>query len=132
MNKQLALAGLAAGLALTGCDSSGVKPKTETQISATAQKTLNEQDLLTQLTPEGKKAYLALDPEGKKLALQLANQTCAGKNSCAGLNSCASDKNACAGHGSCQGTSKGAFTDKNEAVKVAAMKMESKRQELTK
>ena len=79
MKKQLALAGLAAGLAMTSCDSSGMTPKTETQISATAQKTLNEQDLVTQLSPEGKKAYLALDPEGKKLALQLANQTWPGK-----------------------------------------------------
>lgn len=134
----LALAGLAAGLVLAGCETASTAPKTQTSApqnqtqTSAPQKKLTEQDLFAQLSPEAKGTYQDLDAEGKKLALQLANQSCAGKNSCAGLNSCASDKNSCAGHGSCQGTSKGPFTDKNEAVKVAAMHMDAKRQGLAK
>jgi len=96
---------------------------------ATAAKPVtNETELMSQLNPQGKTAYLSLSPEGKKLALQLAQQSCKGKNSCKGLNSCKTDSNQCAGKGGCKGQTPGPFKDKNTAVKVAAQKMAEKRE----
>jgi hypothetical protein len=90
-------------------------------------KQMTESELLSQLNEEGKGIYHGLDAQGKALALKLASQTCKGQNECKGLNSCAGEHNSCAGRGSCAGTSPKPFTDKNTAVKVAAMKMAEKR-----
>ena len=126
MKKQhLALAGLAAGLVLASCENSSTASKNQTSMNTT--KMLSEQDLVAQLTPEGRRSYQALDSDGKKMALKLANQSCAGRNECAGQNSCATDTNSCKGNGTCKGTSKGPFADKNDAVKVAEMNMAKKR-----
>ena len=125
----LALAGLAAGLVLASCENPSTS---KNQTSMTTTKILSEQDLMAELSPEGKRTYQALDSAGKKMALQLANQSCAGKNACAGQNSCATDINSCKGNGTCKGTSKGPFTDKNDAVKVAEMQMAKKREGMLK
>ena len=88
-----------------------------------AEPKLTEADLKAKLNADTKKVYESLSPEGKKLALKLANQGCKGQNECKGQNACKSESNAtCAGKGGCKGTSAGKFTDKNLAVKVAAMK----------
>lgn len=104
---------------------------TDASMNSSMQKSSNhmmsEQDLLSQLSPEGKATFQGLSPEGKALALKLANQSCKGQNECKGMNSCKSNENSCAGQGGCKGTSKGPFTDKNVAVKVAAKKMAEKR-----
>jgi hypothetical protein len=83
--------------------------------------------LMSQLNSQGRALFQSLSPEGKALALRLASQTCKGQNECKGLNSCKGGDNSCAGEGSCAGTSPSAFTDKNQAVKVAAKKMAEKR-----
>lgn len=88
---------------------------------------LSESDLVNKLDAEGKATYQGLDAEGKALALQLANQACKGQNNCAGLSACKSADHACAGQNSCQGKGTCAFKNKNDAVKVAAMKMAQKR-----
>lgn len=94
--------------------------------------TMTEADLIKSVNPSSRETYQSLSPEGKALALQLANQACKGQNSCKGLNSCKTANNSCAGQGGCKGQSSCAFKDKNLAVKVAAMKMASKRAEVTK
>lgn len=94
---------------------------------ATAQRSLTESELLSQLNDQGKAAYQSLDSSGKALALKLANQDCKGHNECKGMNSCKTEDHACAGKGSCAGTAKTNFKDKNLAVKVAALKMAEKR-----
>lgn len=91
---------------------------------------LTEAELLSQLNEQGKAQYNSLDAEGKSLALQLANADCKGKNSCKGLGSCANEQHSCAGKNGCAGQSSCKFTDKNKAVKVAAMKMAEKRSKL--
>lgn len=123
--KKLALLGLIGGMAVTAtaCETSG-SPHDK---NVTEQKQLTESDLAAQLSPEGKRIYQNLDPEGKKLALQLANQSCKGKNTCKGLNACKTADNSCAGEGGCKGTSPGPFKDKNDAVKVAASYLAKKR-----
>jgi hypothetical protein len=94
--------------------------------SATTNK-MSESELMSQLNSQGKATFQSLSPEGKKLALKLANGDCKAHNECKGLNSCKSDKNDCAGKGGCRGQGNGKFKDKNQAVKVAAMKMAEKR-----
>jgi hypothetical protein len=88
---------------------------------------LTEETLLPQLNERGKALYNSLDAEGKSLAITLASRSCKGLNTCKGLNACKSEKNSCKGQGSCKGTSACKFTDKNDAVKVAAQKMMDKR-----
>lgn len=131
--KKLALLGLTGGAFLTTQLSAGqydsYTADSDTKQDASDQK-MTENELMSKLNAEGKKTYQSMDSEGKALALKLANQSCAGKNDCKGLNSCKTDKNTCAGNGSCKGTSKGPFTDKNMAVKVAAKKMAEKRSNL--
>lgn len=129
--KKLALLGLASGLVMgaAGCESNA---NADTEQTAEQKTPMTEADLMKQLNSEGKKTYQSLDPEGKALALKLANQSCKGQNDCKGLNSCKSKDNSCAGLGGCKGTSPGPFTDKNDAVKVAAMKMKEKRAQLNK
>ncbi len=101
--------------------------KPATQQASDKQAPMSESELVSKLNSEGKATFQSLDPAGKALALKLANQTCKGQNDCKGLNSCKTANNSCAGNGSCKGTSKGPFTDKNTAVKVAAKKMSDKR-----
>lgn len=93
-------------------------------------RSLTEDDLLLELNEENAKLYRSLSPEGQQLALKLASRGCNGMNDCRGENACATDKNKCLGLGQCKGQTKCAFSDKNLAVKVAAKKMASKRQEL--
>jgi hypothetical protein len=91
---------------------------------------LTESDLLSAqspLNPTSKEIFHGLDAEGKTLALKLVNQSCKGQNECKGLNACKSKDHSCAGRGSCSGTSEGPFTDKNQAIKIAAQKMAEKR-----
>lgn len=149
--KKLAILGLAGGLLLTnqidGADAtqnkypikySSAKSKgseagrrAPSRSRVRPQKQMNESDLLSQLSKQGRALYSSLTPEGKKLALELANQSCEGKNGCKGLNSCKSDENSCAGEGGCQGKSPGPFHNKNEAVAIAAQHMAKQRLELS-
>lgn len=91
---------------------------------------LSEDELLGELNEKGEKLYTSLSPEGKELARKVASQRCNGTNACKGLNACQTEEHACGGHGSCKGQGKCGFSDKNLAVKVAAMKMAEKRQQL--
>jgi hypothetical protein len=86
-------------------------------------KQLTEDQLISQLSAEGKATYQSLDSEGKSLALKMASSTCKGQNDCKGMGMGAT----CAGKNACKGQSTGAFTDKNQAVKAAAQKMSDKR-----
>lgn len=93
----------------------------------TATAPMTEAELMSKLNSEGKATYQTLDPEGKTLALKLANGSCKGENSCKGLGACKSGDHDCAGKNGCAGQASANFTDKNKAVKVAAMKMAEKR-----
>lgn len=85
------------------------------------------QKLFAQLKPESIQMYNKMDCEGKNLAMEMAEQSCKGKNDCKGKNSCKTDTNSCAGQGACALTSKGPFTDKNVAVQIASKMMAEKR-----
>lgn len=133
--KKIAMLGMAGGILLSHQQADAAPNSNwENQYIAAEEgqssRTMSEMDLLSKLSPDGKALYEGLNAEGKLLALKLANQTCKGHNDCKGQNSCKSEENACAGLGGCKGKSKGAFTDKNMAVKVAAMNMAKKRTEL--
>jgi hypothetical protein len=83
--------------------------------------------LFNQLDQDHQHMYSSMNCEGQSLAMQLAMQSCKGKNSCKGMNSCATASNKCAGQGGCKGQSKGPFKDKNQAVEVAKKVMANKR-----
>lgn len=135
--KKIALMGIVGGALLGQVNAAepqndyrGSQNNTADAMKSTMQnsnKIMTEQELLSKLNTEGKATYQNLSKEGRAMALQLANQSCKGQNGCKGMNSCKTKENACAGKGGCKGTSKGAFDDKNTAVKVAAEKMAQKR-----
>lgn len=93
---------------------------------------MTEDELLIELSAEGKKQYDSLSPEGKALARYVASQRCMSTNKCKGLNACATDKNDCAGKGECKGKGKCAVADKNLAVKLVSDKMAQKRENANK
>jgi hypothetical protein len=137
--KKLALMGMAGGVLLAQAQADAGQPQNnnyyrgnqyytaDTMSPSMKEGTMSEDDLMSQINSSSKAMYQSMNKEGKDLALKLANQSCKGKNDCKGLNSCKTEDNACAGQGGCRGTSKGPFTDKNVAVKVAAKHMAEKR-----
>jgi hypothetical protein len=127
---KLATMGIASGILITNGQLHGHQFTADTMNSSTqasSNKMMTESELMSKLNDEGKAIYQGLSQEGKEMAIKMASQTCKGKNECKGMNSCKSDKNACLGQGGCKGTSKGPFTDKNDAVKLAQKKMADKR-----
>ncbi len=84
--------------------------------------------LFSQLDGSHQEMYNAMDCDGKNMAMQMAMQSCAGKNACKGQNSCKTQQNSCAGQGGCKGVSPGPFKDKNKAVDVAQMMMDKRSQ----
>jgi hypothetical protein len=132
--KTIAMLGMASGILASyqqaDAASHGNSGNPYIALAGESSNTLTEQTLYSQLNPETQQLYNSLNPEGKALALKLVNQDCKGHNDCKGLNSCATESNTCAGHGGCKGTSKAPFTDKNVAVKVAAMNMAKKRSQM--
>ena len=128
-DKQAAILGLVGSLLTVSTLSADLPTATQGTIEQTQ---LDENVLLNQLSNNAKRIYNAIDAEGQKIALQIANQTCAGKNVCRGYNACKSNTNSCAGLGSCKGTSVGPTTNPDHAVQAAAIKMAQKRHELGK
>lgn len=129
--KKIAMLGMAGGI-LMSYQQADAAPHGDSgnryiALAGESSNTSSDQALFSQLNPETQQIYQSLSPEGKALAQKLANQSCKGQNDCKGLNSCKTTTNTCAGLGGCKGTSKGPFTDKNTAVKVAAMNMAKKR-----
>ncbi|MBS0628784.1 MAG: hypothetical protein JSS30_01000 [Verrucomicrobia bacterium] len=127
MKKKSKLATIAA-LGLVACSMGQVEAADAPTTECVPPKPADKNKLLSQLDNAHAQMFNAMDCEGQNLALQLANQSCKGKNSCQGLNSCKSKKNSCAGLGACKGQSPGPFKDKNKAVAVANMQMAKKRQ----
>ncbi len=128
MNKKSKLTAVAA-LGLVACSVVNAQPKTadKSGVSCVLPKPADKNKLLSQLDDQHAQMYNSMDCEGQNLAMQLANQSCKGKNSCKGLNACATKQNSCAGLGACKGKGKGPFTDKNKAVEVANKHMSEKR-----
>lgn len=125
---KLAIIGLASGLIIAKNPLASAKENNKKEIIKDDRGNLgyfvmSEDELLIELNEEGEEIYNSLDSKGKALAREVASQRCNGMNNCAGLNACRTDKNNCAGQGSCKGLSKCGFSDKNLAVKVAAMKI---------
>lgn len=115
----LALLGISAGLLIGGCQQQSHKknPQENTQGSL-QQLTSTMQSFYSSLSPEAQKKFIALDNEHKMMALEMAQQSCQGKNNCAGKGGCATQKHDCAGHNSCKGQGGAPVQDINRAVNV--------------
>jgi hypothetical protein len=118
MNREFKLSALAAlGLIAgsMGSAEAACKPPTAMEM-----RTMN-----TQLDDEHQDTFASMSCEAQNEAMQMAKQTCKGRNACKGMNSCKSSKNSCAGQGSCKGTAKGPFNDKDQAVDIAQKRMQA-------
>lgn len=139
MNKdrmmQLALMGLTSGL-VVGCGGGDKKPSDakdlqdavndkKQQVSGGEQGA--EATLLAELDDKHRAIYHSLDAKHKEMALEMAQQACAGQNECKGLNQCKGASNACAGQGQCAGMGGCAWSDKNMMVRVVMKHMAEQR-----
>lgn len=125
MSKNVKLTTLAA-LGLVACSMGSVEGAEE-QTTCVAPKPDATRKLLAQLDNAHAQMFNSMDCEGQNLAMQLANQSCKGKNACKGLNACKTKANTCAGLGACKGKGPGPFKDKNKAIEVASKHMAEKR-----
>jgi hypothetical protein len=141
---QLALMGLSSGVLLTSQLNAGIAPfyllaavsdadadSEDPEDGNMNYHLMTEDELLSQLSPNGIKMYKSLSPDGKGLALYVASAQCNGTNKCSGLNACQTEDHGCAGQGDCKGTGKCSFSDKNLAVKVVSDKLTGKRAKIT-
>lgn len=133
--KQLALLGLSSGL-VVGCGGGSKSEKKAEEAKSDMghqHKQMSESPddaeaaLLAQLDDKHRAMFHSLDAEHKELALQMAQQTCAGQNECKGLNMCKGAHNACAGQGSCAGTGGCGWSDQNLMIRVVMKHMAEKR-----
>lgn len=79
------------------------------------------------LSSGGKKKFMELDSQHQHMAMEMADQSCNGKNSCAGMGGCKSAYNACAGKNSCKGQGGEPVNDPNKAVMIQHLKQYGKR-----
>ncbi len=121
----LAMIGISAGLIAGGCQK---KPKetnggnnnngSHRNGNSAAQIAAEMKSFYNSLSPDAQKKFMSLDAKHKMMALEMANQSCNGKNACAGMGGCASADNACAGQNGCKGHGGPPVKDPNKAVNI--------------
>jgi|GEM_PF-2352671 len=128
----LAALGVTAGLTF-GCQQSGSNKQTETKPAAVAEQMKPDMAAFYKtLSPEAQKQFDALDADHKEMAVEMANQSCNGKNKCSGMGGCASEKNSCAGQNSCKGEGGAPVKNADEAVEAQYDNQMKGRQESSK
>ncbi|MCP5469024.1 MAG: hypothetical protein H7A36_00770 [Chlamydiales bacterium] len=116
----LAVIGVSAGLMLGGCQQMQKKaaPKPQHEAAATHQMSPEMKAFYSTLSPDAQKEFMELDAHHKMMAMEMAEQKCAGKNDCKGMGGCKTANNACAGKNGCKGEGGPPVKDHDEAVHV--------------
>lgn len=117
----LALVGISAGLMVSGCNQKESDKKDNgsgNKAYAAEQLSPDMKSFHDSLSPTAQKKFMELDAQHKMMAIEMANQSCNGRNKCAGMGGCASPNNSCAGHNGCKGEGGAPVKDPNKAVDV--------------
>ncbi len=114
----LAMIGITAGLAMTtGCQKQDKKSSDGKEM--TAEKMSPEmQSFHNSLSPDAQKKFMELDAQHKMMAMEMANQSCNGRNACAGMGGCATASHSCAGLNSCKGQGGRPVRDADKSVGI--------------
>jgi hypothetical protein len=117
----LAMLGIAAGLAASGCQQQGERDQkrpSNNKASAAEQLSPDMQAFYSSLSAEEQKKFMQLDAQHKMMAVEMANQNCGGQNKCSGMGGCATSQHQCAGQNACKGQGGPPVHDPNKAVEV--------------
>ena len=127
MNKRdlATLAVIGIGVA-TGCQKAGGATEENSHYDLPSQKdeghshkaSLNKQAFYNSLSTEGKRKFSTLNAQHQMMAIEMANQSCNGKNECAGMGGCKSANNSCAGKNACKGQGGSPVHDNNKVVMI--------------
>ncbi|MCH9625608.1 MAG: hypothetical protein S4CHLAM123_07840 [Chlamydiales bacterium] len=117
----LALVGISAGLMMGGCNQKETDKKgddTGNKAHAAEQLSPDMKSFHDSLSPTAQKKFMELDAQHKMMAIEMANQSCNGRNKCASMGGCSSANNSCAGENGCKGQGGAPVKDPNKAVDV--------------
>lgn len=126
MNKwdlnRLALIGMSAGLALSGCQNTiddSEKKKSSDQLDDLS---TDMETFFRSLSPKAQKKFRKLDAQHKMMAVEMADQKCHGRNSCAGMGGCSTADHECAAMNECKGHGGAPVRDADKAVEIQYQK----------
>lgn len=123
----LAMIGISAGLVVGGCGQKDGKTSYY-KASAAEQLSSDMQAFYSSLSPDAQQKFMQLDAQHKMMAVEMANQSCNGRNKCAGMGGCAATDHKCAGQNSCKGNGGAPVKDPNKAVEVQLRNQMNQRQ----
>jgi len=112
----LAMLGISAGLMVNGCQKGSHSPGNKA--AADEQMSSDMQSFYSALSPDAQKKFMQLDAQHKMMAIEMAQQSCNGKNKCAGMGGCSTSQHQCAGKNSCKGQGGTPVKDPNKAVET--------------
>jgi len=124
---KLAMLGISAGLMVGGCQKQG-GTGTSGQATADEQVSSDMQSFYNSLNPEAQKKFSQLDAQHKMMAVEMAHQSCNGKNSCKGMGGCKTSQHACGGQNGCKGQGGAPVKDPNKAVEIQYKNQMNQRQ----
>lgn len=125
---KLAMLGISAAM-MVGCKAQG-DASAEDQPPSDQQLSSDMQSFYNSLNPEAQQKFNQLDAQHKMMAVEMAQQSCNGKNKCSGMGGCSTSQHACAGQNSCKGQGGAPVKDPNKAVEVQFKNQTNQRQNL--
>lgn len=124
----LALLGIGVGLAVGSCnpkeDSGNNKASAEEQMSP------DMESYYKSLSSDAQQKFMQMDAQHRMMAVEMANQSCSGKNKCAGMGGCSTANHTCAGKNSCKGQGGTPIKDANKAVEAQYQNQMSQREQM--
>ena len=128
----LAILGISAGLGVTSCQQQQRPegaPKNN-KASAAEQISPDMQAFYSSLSSDAREKFIQLDAQHKMMAVEMANQSCSGKNKCSGMGGCGTAEHKCSGQNACKGQGGAPVRDPNKAVNVQYTNQMNQRQRL--
>lgn len=125
----LAMLGIGVGLAVGGCQQQGNKGNNKG--SADEQMSPDMESYYKSLSPDAQQKFMQLDAQHRMMAVEMAHQSCSGKNKCAGMGGCATASHKCAGKNSCKGQGGAPIKDANKAVEAQYQNQMNQRQQMS-
>ena len=112
----LAMIGISAGLMVGGCQPND--GRSNNKAAADEQLSPDMQSFYSSLSSDAQQKFMQLDAQHKMMAVEMANQSCNGKNKCSGMGGCSTAEHQCAGQNGCKGQGGAPIKDPNKAVEA--------------
>lgn len=126
----LAMIGISAGLVVGGCQNDGRDGRSNNKAAADEQMSPDMKSFYSSLSSDMQQKFMQLDAQHKMMAVEMANQSCNGKNKCSGMGGCATAEHQCAGQNGCKGQGGAPIKDPNKAVEAQYNNQMGQRQKM--